>query len=345
MARKDIPVRIFIAGGTGAVGSQLVPLLVSRGHRVVATARTAEKAASLEAAGAVAAEVDGLDRTGVLRAVVAARPDVVVHQMTALAAVTGFKNLDAALALTNRLRTEGTDHLLAAARAAGAQRFVAQSFTGWPNAREGSRVKTEEDPLDSHPAPTMVQTLEAIRRLEGTVLGASDLAGIVLRYGAFYGPGTSLAPGGSVVEAVRKRRLPIIGDGTGVWSFSHIADVADATRLAIEGGPPGLYNIVDDEPAEVSVWLPDLARVIGARAPYHVPVWLGRLAAGEVGVRMMTQQRGSSNAKAKRLLGWQPAYSSWRDGFRRGLGAVSSKGLDVAEGISAPPSKESAIAN
>jgi nucleoside-diphosphate-sugar epimerase len=286
---------------------------------VVATARTAEKAAALEAAGAVPTAVDGLDRAGVLRAVVAARPDVVVHQMTALATVTAFRNLDAALALTNRLRTEGTDYLLAAARAAGAQRFVAQSFTGWPNAREGGRVKTEEDPLDSHPAPTMAQTLDAIRTLESAVLGASDLAGIVLRYGAFYGPGTSLTPGGYVVEAVRKRRLPIIGGGTGVWSFCHIVDAAHATLLAIEGGPAGLYNVVDDDPAEVAVWLPELARVMGARPPYRIPVWLGRLAAGEVGVRMMTEQRGSSNAKAKRLLGWQPTYPSWRDGFRSGL--------------------------
>lgn len=316
--------RIFIAGATGVVGKQLVPLLVSRGHQVVATARTAEKAAALEAAGAVPTEVDGLDRTGVLRAVVAARPDVVVHQMTALADVTSFKNLDAALALSNRLRTEGTDNLLAAARAAGAHRFVAQSFTGWPNAPEGDRVKTEEDPLDSRPGRTMVRTLDAIRTLEGAVLGASDLEGVVLRYGAFYGPGTSLAPGGYVVEAVRKRRLPIIGDGTGVWSFIHIADAAHATQLAIEGGPAGLYNVVDDDPAEVAVWLPELARVIGARPPYRIPVWLGRLAAGEVGVRMMTQQRGSSNAKAKRLLGWQPAYSSWRDGFRRGLGPAKA---------------------
>jgi nucleoside-diphosphate-sugar epimerase len=240
--------------------------------------------------------------------------------MTALATVTSFKNLDAALALSNRLRTEGTDHLLAAARAAGARRFVAQSFTGWPNAREGGRVKTEEDPLDSHPDATMVRTLDAIRTLEGAVLGATDLTGVVLRYGAFYGPGTSLAPGGYFVEAVRKRRLPIIGNGTGVWSFIHIVDAAHATCLAIEGGPAGLYNVVDDDPAEVAIWLPELARVMGARPPYRVPVWLGRLAAGEVGVWMMTEQRGSSNGKAKRLLGWQAAYSSWRDGFRSGLG-------------------------
>jgi len=312
--------KIFIAGATGVVGRQLVPLLVSGGHQVVGTARTAGKAAALVAAGAVPVEVDGLDAAAVRRAVLAARPDVVVHQMTALTDVTSFKNLDAALALTNRLRTEGTDHLLAAARAAGAQRFVAQSFTGWPNARDGGWVKTEEDPLDSHPAPHTMQTLEAIRTLERTVLGATDVAGIALRYGAFYGPGTSLTPGGFVVEAVRKRRFPIVGGGAGVWSFIHIADAAEATRLAIEGGPAGLYNVVDDDPAEVAVWLPELARVIGARPPYRVPAWLGRLAAGEVGVRMMTEQRGSSNAKAKRLLGWQPIYSSWRDGFRSGLG-------------------------
>ena len=314
--------KIFIAGATGVVGRQLVPLLVSGGHQVVGTARTAGKAAALVAAGAVPVEVDGLDAAAVLRAVVAARPDVVVHQMTALAEVTSFKNLDAALALTNRLRTEGTDHLLAAARAAGAQRFVAQSFTGWPNERNGGWVKTEEDPLDSHPAPHTMRTLDAIRTLERTVLGATDVAGIALRYGAFYGPGTSLTPGGFVVEAVRKRRFPIVGGGTGVWSFIHIADAAEATRLAIEGGPAGLYNVVDDDPAEVAVWLPELARVIGARPPYRVPAWLGRLAAGEVGVRMMTEQRGSSNAKAKRLLGWQPVYASWRDGFRSGLAAA-----------------------
>ena len=311
--------RIFIAGGTGAVGKQLVPVLVRAGHQVVATTRSAKKTAALEAAGAVPAVLDALDRAAVLRAVVAARPDVVVHQMTALASVTSVRNVDAAMAASNRLRTEGTDHLLAAARAAGARRFVAQSFTGWPNAREGGRVKTEEDPLDAHPAPSTVRTLDAIRTLEASVLGATDLGGIVLRYGAFYGPGTSVEPGGFLLEAVRKRRLPIIGGGAGIWSFSHVADIAEATRLAIEAGPPGLYNIVDDEPAEVSVWLPELARAIGAKPPFRVPVWLGRLLAGDVAVRMMTEQRGSSNAKAKRLLGWQPTYSTWRDGFRRGL--------------------------
>jgi nucleoside-diphosphate-sugar epimerase len=311
--------KIFVAGATGAVGKSLVPLLVSRGHRVVATTRTPAKAAGLRAAGAEPVVVDGLDRKGLLEAVGSARPDVVVHEMTGLAGMTSLRNIDETLALTNRLRTEGTDYLLDAARAAGARRFVAQSFTGWPNAREGARVKTEVDPLDAHPASHTERTLKAIRRLEATVLGSADPAGVVLRYGAFYGPGTALAHDGELVEAVRKRRFPIVGSGAGVWSFIHIADVAEATRIAIEGGPPGLYNIADDDPAEVSAWLPELARAIGAKPPYRVPAWLGRLVIGEAGVMMMTEQRGSSNAQAKRLLGWQPTWPSWREGFQRGL--------------------------
>jgi nucleoside-diphosphate-sugar epimerase len=316
---KEAEMRIFLAGATGAVGRQLVPQLLRRGHHVVGTTRSPEKAATLRAAGAEAAVVDGLDGAAVMEAVVSSRPDVIVHQMTALATVRGFRNLDEALAGTNRLRTEGTDHLLRAARAAGTKRFVAQSFTGWPNALEGGRVHTETDPLEANPSPIMARTMEAIRTLEQTVPAASGLTGVVLRYGAFYGPGTSIAPGGDVLEAVRRRRLPIIAGGTGVWSFTHVTDVAEATRLAIEGGPAGIYNIVDDEPAEVAVWLPELARAIGAPPPRRVPKWLGRLVAGEIGIRMMVEQRGSSNAKAKRVLGWQPAYASWRVGFRRGL--------------------------
>jgi nucleoside-diphosphate-sugar epimerase len=199
---------------------------------------------------------------------------------------------------------------------------VAQSFTGWPNARDGGRVKTETDPLDAHPARHTEGTLQAIRRLESTVLASTDPAGIVLRYGAFYGPGTGFEPGAELVEAVRKRWLPIVGGGAGVWSFVHIADVAEATAVAIEGGPAGLYNVVDDDPAEVSVWLPELARAVGAKAPYRVPEWLGRLVLGEAGVRMMTEQRGSSNAKAKQDLGWQPRWTSWREGFVLGLSAA-----------------------
>ena len=311
--------KVFVAGGTGAVGQQLVPLLLRRGHRVFATTRQPQRATGLRAAGAEPVVMDALDRKGVLQAVVSARPDVVVHQMTALTGVTSLRNLDETLALTNRLRTEGTENLLDAARAAGARRFVAQSFTGWPNSREGGRVKTETDPLDAHPARHTERTLEAIRRLESTVLASTEPAGVVLRYGAFYGPGTGFEPGGELMEAVRRRRLPVVGGGGGVWSFAHIADVAEATAVAVEGGPAGLYNVVDEDPAEVSVWLPALARAVGAKPPYHVPAWLGRLVIGEAGVRMMTEQRGSSNAKAKRLLGWQPRWASWREGFVLGL--------------------------
>ena len=314
--------KILVAGGTGAVGRQLVPLLVQRGHQVFATTRTPQKVEFLRAAGAEPIVVDGLDAEGLRQAALSARPDVVVHQMTALSGMKSMRNVDKTLALTNRLRTDGTDYLLAAARAAGARRFVAQSFTGWPNSREGGRVKTEEDPLDAHPARHTEYTLAALRNLESTVLASTDPVGVVLRYGAFYGPGTGIEPRGELVEAVRKRQLPVVGGGTGVWSFVHVADVAEATRLAIEGGPAGLYNIVDDDPAEVSVWLPELARAIGAKPPRRVPAWLGRLFIGEAGVRMMTEQRGSSNAKAKRLLGWQPRWASWRDSFRQELSAV-----------------------
>jgi nucleoside-diphosphate-sugar epimerase len=310
---------IFVAGGTGAVGRQLVPLLASRGHRVLATTRTPAKTAGLRAAGAEPIVVDGLDREGLLDAVVSGRPEAVVHEMTALSGTTNLRNIDETMALSNRLRTEGTEYLLAAARAARARLFVAQSFTGWPNSREGGWVKTEADLLDARPARHTERTLEAIRRLESMVLASTEPIGIVLRYGAFYGPGTGLGPGGELWEAVRRRRLPVVGGGAGVWSFVHIADVAEATRIAIEGGPAGLYNIVDDDPAEVSVWLPELARAAGAKPPYHVPAWLGRLVIGEAGVRMMTEQRGSSNAKAKRLLGWQPTWASWREGFRSAL--------------------------
>jgi nucleoside-diphosphate-sugar epimerase len=311
--------KIFVAGGTGAVGKRLVPLLLNRGHEVTATTRTPEKAAALGAAGTEPVMVDGLDDAAMTRVMLAARPEVVVHQMTALGNLGSLRNLDREFALTNRLRTEGTEILLRAARAAGATRLVAQSYTGWPNERSGGRVKTEEDPLDPNPPRSMSRTLDAIRVLERSVLSASDLRGTVLRYGSLYGPGTSIAPGGEVLEAVRRRRLPILGDGAGVWSFVQIDDAAEATRIAIEGGPAGLYNIADDEPAEVATWLPDLASAIGAPPPRHVPVWLGRLLAGEALVLMMTEIRGSSNAKARRDLGWRPRYPSWREGFRSGL--------------------------
>lgn len=307
--------KIFLAGATGAIGRRLVPLLASGGHQVVAATRTRSKIDGLRAAGAEPVLVDGLDRDAVMQAIGSARPDTIVHQMTALASMRTLKNFDHEFALTNRLRTEGTRNLLAAARAMGTRRFVAQSYAGWPNIREGGRVKTEDDPLDPNPPQLARQTFDAIRQLEAMVSGASGMTGIVLRYGSFYGPGTSIAPDGSIVQLVRQRRFPIFGDGGGVWSFIHIDDAAHATALAIERGPAGIYNIVDDEPAEVSVWLPELAKTVGAKPPCHLPVWLGQLVIGETGMSMMMKVRGSSNAKAKRVLGWQPIYPSWRDGF------------------------------
>jgi 2-alkyl-3-oxoalkanoate reductase len=251
---------------------------------------------------------------------VAARPEVVVHELTALAQMTDFRRLDEGFALTNRLRTEGTDHLLAAARAAGARRFVAQSFAGWPFARVGGPVKTEDDPLDPDPPAQLRRTLDAIRHLEAAVLGAEGIEGVVLRYGGFYGPGTSAGEGGFMLEDLRRRRFPLVGAGTGVWSFVHIDDAATATVAAVERGAPGIYQIVDDDPAPVSEWLPALAAAIGARPPLRVPAWVARLAGGAHGVVLMTEARGASNAKARRELGWRPAWPSWRQGFRDGLG-------------------------
>jgi 2-alkyl-3-oxoalkanoate reductase len=312
--------RIFVAGATGALGRRLVPLLVQGGHQVTGMTRTAGKAAGLRAAGAEPVVADALDRDAVLRAVVAARPEVVVHELTALAQMTDFRRLDEGFALTNRLRTEGTDHLLAAARAAGARRFVAQSFAGWPFARVGGPVKTEDDPLDPDPPAQLRRTLDAIRHLESAVLGAEGLEGVVLRYGGFYGPGTSAGEGGFMLEDLRRRRFPLVGAGTGVWSFVHIDDAATATMAAVERGAPGIYQIVDDDPAPVSEWLPALAAAVGARPPRRVPAWVARLAGGAHGVVLMTEVRGASNAKARRELGWRPAWPSWRQGFREGLG-------------------------
>jgi 2-alkyl-3-oxoalkanoate reductase len=316
--------RIFLAGATGALGRRLVPLLVARGHRVTGMTRSQGKIAELKAAGAEAAVADGLDAAAVMAAVAAARPEVVVHQLTALAGVSSMRRFDDEFALTNRLRTEGIDHLLAAARAAGARRFLAQSYAGWPYARTGGPVKSEADALDPDPPPRMRRTLDAMRRLEATVLGASDLDGLVLRYGAFYGPGTSLAADGDIVEMVRRRRFPVVGGGSGVWSFVHIDDAAAATAAAVERGAPGVYNVVDDEPAPVGVWLPDLAEALGARPPPRVPAWLARLFIGGAGVSVMTRVRGASNAKAVRELEWRPAYPSWRQGFRTGLAAAAA---------------------
>ena len=310
--------RVFIAGATGAVGSRLVPLLVDAGHEVVGTSRSAERLGDIEAAGARGVVMDGIDAASVRTAVLDARPDVIVHELSALGGVApDLKHFDVQFAGTNALRTRGTDHLLAAAREAGVGRFVAQSFTGWPNERTGTPVKTEEDPLDPSPTSASRQTLDAIRHVERAT---TEAGGLALRYGGLYGPGNVIGRGGELLAMVQDGKLPLVGGGTGVWSFCHVDDAASATALAITRGEPGVYNIVDDDPAPVSEWLPELARIIGAKAPRHVPAWLARPLIGEHGVSLMTEVRGSSNAKAKRELGWELRYPSWREGFRTGLG-------------------------
>jgi nucleoside-diphosphate-sugar epimerase len=311
--------KVFVAGATGAIGKPLLPLLVARGYEVVGMTRSPDKAQGLRSAGVEPVVADGLDRAVIMEAVQRARPDVIVHQMTALTRLADLKHFDNEFELTNRLRTTGTDYLLEAARAVGARRFIAQSYGNWNFERSGGPIKTEDDPLDPDPPAAMRRTMAAIHYLESSVVGADGLEGLALRYGSLYGPGTSVAPGGTIVEAIRKRQFPIVGNGAGIWSFAHVEDVAAATVAAIERGAPGIYNVCDDDPAPVADWLPDLARAIGARPPWRVPGWLGRLIIGEAGVSMMTLIRGASNAKAKRDLGWQPRYASWRDGFRHGL--------------------------
>jgi nucleoside-diphosphate-sugar epimerase len=306
--------RIFLAGAGGAVGKQLVPRLVEAGHEVWGTTRSDVNRVAIEGMGATAVLVDALDADQVGRAVAEAEPDVIIHELTAIGSI-DIRNFDRSFAATNRLRTEATDHLLAAGRAVGVKRFIAQSYAGWPYARVGGPVKSEEDPLDPAPASGMRETMAAICHLEAAVTGAQWTEGLVLRYGGFYGPGTSMYPGGEQWEQVRKRKFPVVGDGGGIWSFIHIADAAEATAMAVDRGRRGIYNIVDDEPAPVAEWLPALAEKIGAPKPWRVPKVIGRVAAGEVGVLMMTEIRGASNAKAKRELGWAPRHPSWRDGF------------------------------
>jgi nucleoside-diphosphate-sugar epimerase len=311
--------KVLVAGATGALGKQLVPLLIARGHEVAGMTRTPAKADALRALGATPLVADALDADAVGEALAQAQPEVVVHQLTALSGSLDMRHFDRDFAQTNRLRTEGTDHLLAAARAAGARRFVAQSYAGWPYARTGGAVKTEDDPLDPDPVPAMRETLAAIRHLEAAVTSADGIEGLVLRYGGFYGPGTSLgAQGGEHAEVIRSRRFPIVGNGRGVWSFVHIADAAEATALAVERGRPGIYNIVDDEPAPVREWLPAMAAALGAKPPRRVPRTVGRLVAGAAAAVMMTEVRGASNAKAKAELGWEPRHPSWRTGFTAG---------------------------
>ena len=305
--------RVFVAGGTGVLGRRLVPQLVSRGHQVTATTTSAAKLDLLAQLGADGIVMDGLDAVSVGEAVAAAQPDAIVHQMTAIAGKPDLRHMDRWFATTNRLRTVGTDHLLAAAEAAGVSHFVAQSYASWNGIREGGWVKTEEDPLDLQAGTAAHPGMEAIRHVEDVVLRAG---GAVLRYGGFYGPGAT----DDQVELVRKRQFPLVGGGTGYSSWVHLDDAASATVLAVEQKARGVFNIVDDEPAPASEWLPYLAACAGAKRPMRVPKWLARLLAGEVAVTMMTEGRGFSNAKAKRELGWELRYPSWRQGFREGLG-------------------------
>jgi 2-alkyl-3-oxoalkanoate reductase len=304
--------RVFVAGASGAIGTPLVRQLVERGHSVIGTSRSPESAERVRAMGAEPVVLDVLDARAVRKAVLEAHPDAIVHQATALANARFSRNLDRTFAETNRLRTEGTDALLAAAREAGVQRFVAQSFASMRYAREGAWVKTEEDPLDPAPVAGTRETNAAMRYLDETVTAAG---GVALRYGGFYG-----ADNDGMVEPVRKRQFPIVGSGDGVSSFIHLDDAAAATVLALEQGATGIYNVVDDEPAPIHDWLPVMAETLGADPPRHFPRWLARLFAGEAGVMMGTESRGASNAKAKRELGWTPGFASWREGFRAAYG-------------------------
>jgi nucleoside-diphosphate-sugar epimerase len=304
--------KILVAGASGALGMQLVPRLVANGHDVVGMVRDAARQQRVAGLGAEPVIADALDADAVAHAVAGARPDAIAHELTALPASLDLRHFDRDFAATNRLRTEATDHLLAAGRAMDVPRFVAQSYAGWPFGVTGGPVKDEDSPLDRGPLPAMRETLAALRHLEAAVLDAN---GIVLRYGNLYGPGTSLSPDGEQVRMIRRRRFPVVGNGAGMWSFVHVQDAADATVAALERGAPGVYHVVDDDPATVAEWLPAAAAAVGAAPPHRVPRWLGRMLAGEVAVRMMTEVRGASNAKARRELGWEPRHPSWRTGF------------------------------
>jgi nucleoside-diphosphate-sugar epimerase len=303
--------RVFVAGASGAIGTRLVSQLIAHGHEVIGTFRSAGNAERVRALGAKPVALDLLDARAVRKAVLETEPEAIIHQATALANARFGRSLDRTFAPTNRLRTEGTDALLAAAREAGVRRFVAQSFASYRYAREGGPVKTENDPLDPRPPASARETNAAMRYLDQAV---TDAGGLALRYGGFYG-----ASNDGLVGPVRKRQLPIVGDGGGISSFIHLDDAAAATVLALEHGAPGVYNIVDDEPAPMRDWLPALASALGAKPPRHVPGWLARLFMGD-GLAMMTESRGASNAKAKRELGWTLRYPSWRQGFTAAYG-------------------------
>jgi nucleoside-diphosphate-sugar epimerase len=319
--------KVFVAGATGVLGRTLIPQLVQRGHEVVGMTRSASKQDLVRSLGALPAVADALDPDAVAQAVASAGPEVIVHELTALSGKMSIRDARhperfAGAIMTNRLRTEATDHLLAAGRAVGARRFVAQSFGAFRFARTGGPVLTEADPLDPDQPAAFRPALVGILHLERAVTEIEWGKGLALRYGGFYGPGTgiSLAPDAAMAAPVRKHQFPIIGDGGGVFSHIHIDDAAAATVAAVEHGGAGIYNIVDDEPAPVREWLPVLASALGAKPPRRIPRWLGRLAAGEMATLMMTDAHGASNAKAKRELGWKPRYASWRLGFAQGLG-------------------------
>jgi nucleoside-diphosphate-sugar epimerase len=299
--------RVFVAGASGAIGTRLVPQLIERGHEVIGSSASPQNADRVRTLGAEPIVLDLLDAAAVRKAVLETKPDAIVHQATALTGVRFSKNLDRSFEQTNRLRREGTDALLAAAREAEVRRFVAQSHANFRYAREGRPVKTEDDPLDTKPVAGMVETKAAMNYLDDAVVAGG---GIALRYGFFYG-----APNDGLIEPVRKRQFPIVGSGEGVSSFIHLEDAAAATVLALEHDGPAIYNVVDDEPAPVREWLPMLAEALGAKPPRHFPVWLARLFAGEPGIMLGIEARGASNAKAKRELGWTLRYPSWRQGF------------------------------
>ncbi|HXV57719.1 MAG TPA: NAD(P)-dependent oxidoreductase [Gaiellaceae bacterium] len=299
--------RVFVAGASGAIGTRLVPQLLEAGHEVIGTHASPGSGERVRALGARAVALDLLDAGAVRAAVLEAAPDAIVHQATALADARFGRSFDRTFAQTNRLRTEGTDSLLAAAREAGVSRFVAQSNITFRYTREGGMVKSEDDQLDTRPVAGAVESRAAMNYLDDAVVAAG---GVALRYGIFYG-----AANDGLVEPVRKRQFPIVGDGGGFMSWIHLEDAAAATVLALEHEGPAVYNVVDDEPAPAREWLPVLAGALGAKPPRRVPIWLARLLAGEPGVVMGTEARGASNAKAKRELGWQLRYPSWRQGF------------------------------
>ena len=311
--------RIFLAGASGAIGQTLIPLLVQQQHEVFGAFRNPANTSKVQALGATPVVLDALNGQAVHDRIAEIRPQVVMHQLTAIPARLDLRHIDRDFEMTNRLRTEGTRNLTSASVRAGVEKFIAQSFAGWPYARRGITLKTEEDDLDPSPPPQLKAMLDAIETLEHTVVREQGFTGIVLRYGPLYGPHSSIAKDGAMVDEIRKHNVPVIGQGTGVWSFLHLHDAATATIAALTHGERGIYNIVDDDPAPVTDWLPYLAQCVGAPAPRHIPNFMAKMLVGEHAVAMMNDIRGVSNAKARQQLHWEPKWTSWRQGFREGL--------------------------